>query len=216
MVVSTGLQKLDKFLPGGIPGGVITDVFGANGTGKTQMLLQLAASSVRDGGRVLYIDTTGKFRPERIVEIQRQSGAEPDLDRITVSRITNTSEQIKSAENMSDFSLIVIDSVTDLFTYEYAGKESALERNSLFMKYMRTLSKITTSKGMPVIITNTVRTVGETEFENMKSAIDPFTHIKIRLSHIGNKFHGRVCWALGGEDFVYKIGSPGLYDPQDI
>ncbi|RNJ75209.1 MAG: recombinase RecA [Nitrosopumilus sp. B06] len=216
MAVSTGLQKLDAFLSGGIPRGVITDVFGGNGTGKTQLLLQLAASSVRSGDRVLYIDTTGKFRPERIVEIQRQSGAAPNLEKITASRITNTSEQIRSTQTMLDFSLVIIDSITDLFTYEYAGRESVLERNSLFMKYMRTISNIATSKGIPVVVANTVRTINETEIESMKSAIDPFTHIKIHLSHIGNKFHGRVYWALAEEDFAYELGASGLCKPQDI
>ena len=41
-MISTGLQKLDKFLSGGIPNNVIVDVFGGNGTGKTQLLLQLS------------------------------------------------------------------------------------------------------------------------------------------------------------------------------
>ena len=34
-MISTGLQKVDEFLSGGIPYGVIVDIFGANGTGKS-------------------------------------------------------------------------------------------------------------------------------------------------------------------------------------
>jgi len=75
-MISTGLQKLDKFLSGGIPNNVIVDVFGGNGTGKTLFLLQLAINSIKNGGNVLYLDTTGGFRPERIIEIQK----EVDLD----------------------------------------------------------------------------------------------------------------------------------------
>ena len=40
-MISTGLQKLDKFLSGGIPDSVIVDIFGGGGTGKTLLLLQL-------------------------------------------------------------------------------------------------------------------------------------------------------------------------------
>ncbi len=69
-MISTGLQKLDEFLSGGIPDGVIVDIFGGNGTGKTQLLLQLSINSIKNGGHVLYLDTTGEFRPERILEIQ--------------------------------------------------------------------------------------------------------------------------------------------------
>ena len=98
-MISTGLQKLDDFLSGGIPDGIIVDIFGGNGTGKTQLLLQLSINSIKNGGRVLYLDTTGGFRPERILEIQKQSKKQINfLEQITVSRITNTSEQIKSIQ----------------------------------------------------------------------------------------------------------------------
>ncbi len=70
-MISTGLKKLDNFLSGGIPNGVIVDIFGGNGTGKTQLLLQLSINSIKDGGKVLFLDTTGGFRPERILEIQK-------------------------------------------------------------------------------------------------------------------------------------------------
>jgi RecA/RadA recombinase len=83
------------------------------------------------------------FRPERILEIQKKSNINFNvLDKITVSRITNTSEQINSIKNFQEdnFSLIVIDNVTDLFSYEYKNNKSIFEKNSLFMKYMHKLS----------------------------------------------------------------------------
>ena len=219
-MISTGLQKLDEFLSGGIPDGVIVDIFGSNGTGKTQLLLQLSVNSIRNGGRVLYLDTTGEFRPERILEIQKQSEKQLNfLEKITVSRITNTSEQIKSIKNLTadDFSLIVIDNVTDLFSYEYKKDESIFEKNSLFMKHMHELSKIAITKKIPIITTNMIRTIEGKEVENMKSAIDPFTHIKIHLSKNLSKYKGKIYWAQNKENFTYKIRVTGLTDnPEDI
>ena len=58
-MISTGLKKIDNFLSGGIPDGVIVDIFGGNGTGKTQLLLQLSINSIKNGGKVLFLDTTG-------------------------------------------------------------------------------------------------------------------------------------------------------------
>ena len=214
-MISTGLQKLDNFLSGGIPNGVIVDIFGGNGTGKTQLLLQLSINSIKNGGRVLYLDTTGGFRPERILEIQKQSNKQVNfLEQITVSRITNTSEQIKSIKNFesNNFSLIVIDNVTDLFSYEYKRDESIFEKNSLFIKYMRELSKFAITKKIPIIVTNMIRTIDDKEVENMKSAIDPFTHIKIQLSKNLSKFKGKIYWALNEEYFFYKIHVSGLVD----
>ena len=214
-MISTGLQKLDNFLSGGIPNGVIVDIFGGNGTGKTQLLLQLSINSIKNGGRVLYLDTTGGFRPERILEIQKQSNKQINfLEQITVSRITNTSEQIKSIKifESNNFSLIVIDNVTDLFSYEYKRDESIFEKNSLFIKYMRELSKFAITKKIPIIVTNMIRTIDDKEVENMKSAIDPFTHIKIQLSKNLSKFKGKIYWALNEEYFFYKIHVSGMVD----
>jgi DNA repair protein RAD51 len=214
-MISTGLQKLDNFLSGGIPDNVIVDVFGENGTGKTLFLLQLSINSIKNGGNVLYFDTTGGFRPERIVEIQKELEIEIDLlDKITVSRITNTSEQIKSIIHLeqSDFSLIVIDNVTDLFSYEYQKEESMFEKNLLFMKYMHDLSKLAIIKKIPIVITNMIRMANDVEIENMQNAIDPYTHIKIHLFKNLSKFNGQIYWALQKENFSYTINKTGLSD----
>ena len=212
-MISTGLQKLDKFLSGGIPNSVIVDIFGGNGTGKTLLLLQLSINSIKNGGNVLYLDTTGGFRPERILEIQKESKILSNLlEKITVSRITNTSEQIKTIQNLEKniFSLIVIDNITDLFSYEYQKDESTLKKNSLFMKYMHDLSKLAITKKIPIVITNMIRNIEDKEVENMKSAIDPFTHIKIHLFKNLSKFQGEVYWVLNKKKFSYTIDKFGI------
>lgn len=214
-MISTGLQKLDKFLSGGIPNHVIVDVFGGNGTGKTLFLLQLAINSIKNGGNVLYFDTTGGFRPERIIEIQKELEIEINLlEKITVSRITNTSDQIKLIDNLKegDFTLIVIDNITDLFSYEYQEDKSAFKKNILFMKYMHKLSKFAIRKKIPIVVTNMIRIANDTEVENMQNAIDPYTHIKIHLFKNSSKFNGQIYWALKKENFSYTINKIGLSD----
>ena len=214
-MISTGLQKLDKFLSGGIPDGIIVDIFGGRGSGKTLLSFQLMINSIKNGGNVLYLDTSGGFRPERILEIQKDLKMDIDLlEKITVSRITNTSEQIKSLQNISkdNFSLIVIDNITDLFSYEYQNDESIFEKNSLFMKYMHELSKFAITKKIPIVVTNMIRNIDDKEVENMQSAIDPFTHIKIHLFKNSSNFNGEIYWALKKENFSYIITKTGLSD----
>ena len=80
------------------------------------------------------------------------------------------------------------------------------------MKYMRELSKFAITKKIPIVITNMIRTIENKEVENMKSAIDPFTHIKIQLSKNLSKFKGKIYWALNKEYFSYKIHTSGLVD----
>jgi len=213
-MISTGLQKLDEFLSGGIPSGVIVDIFGGAGTGKTQLLLQLSINSIKNGGHVLYLDTTGEFRPERILEIQKQTKTDYDfLQQITVSRLTNTSEQIKSIKNIQNnhFSLIVIDNITDLFSYEYKKNESIVEKNFVFMKYMHDLSKFAIRNKIPIVVTNMIRSIDGKEIENMKSAIDPFTHVKIHLFKNSSKFTGKIYWGSNEKSFSYEINVRGLF-----
>ena len=217
-MISTGLEKLDKSLSGGIPDGVIVDIFGKNGTGKTQLLLQLTINSIKKGGHVLYFDTTGGFRPERILDIQKESESQSDfLNQITVSRLTNTYEQINSIKKIErNFSLIVIDNVTDLFSYEYQKDESIFEKNSLFMKYMHNLANFAISNRIPIVVTNMIRNLEGKEIENMKSAIDPFTHIKIHLTKNSSKFNGKIFSPFTENSFSYTIEKSGLSSSEDI
>lgn len=216
-MISTGLKKIDDFLSGGIPDGVIVDIFGGNGTGKTQLLLQLSINSIKNGGKVLFLDTTGGFRPERILEIQKNSNSNVDLlNNIIVSRITNTSEQINSIKNFTEnnFSLIVIDNITDLFSYEYKNNQSVFKKNSLFMKYMRELSLYAVTHKVPIVITNMIRNSNEQEVENMSTAIDLFTHIKIHLFKNSSVYNGEISSPFNKENFSYTITSSGLSDTE--
>jgi len=218
-MISTGLKKLDEILKGGIPSSAITDIYGANGTGKTQLLLQICINSIKNEGNVLFLDTTGGFRPERILEIQKHQNLDLNiLDKITISRIRNTSEQINSIKNpdLARFSLIVIDNITDLFSYEYKTEEAIFEKNSLFMRHLHDLSLIALTKKIPIVITNMIRNMGDKEVENMRRAIDLYTHIKIKLSKNSSKYHGEVNWLLNHDTFTYHIGSSGLSDNEDF
>ena len=216
-MISTGLKKIDDFLSGGIPDGVIVDIFGGNGTGKTQLLLQLSINSIKNGGKVLFLDTTGGFRPERILEIQKKSNSNLNLlNNIIVSRITNTSEQINSIKNFKEnnFSLIIIDNITDLFSYEYKNNQSIFKKNSLFMKYMRELSLYAVTHKVPIVITNMIRNSNEQEVENMSTAIDLFTHIKIHLFKNSSIYNGEISSPFNKENFSYTITSSGLFDAE--
>jgi len=92
-MIPTGIKKLDQFLGGGIKNGIITDIFGASGTGKTQFAIQISINSLLQGGHVFYQDTTGDFKPERMHEIMKNRNVDISLmDKVKVGRITNTSE----------------------------------------------------------------------------------------------------------------------------
>src|SRR3970282_2055588 len=55
-------------LGGGFEGGIVTQLYGASGTGKTNICIQLAVETVRSGKKVIFIDTEG-FSSERFKQI---------------------------------------------------------------------------------------------------------------------------------------------------
>ena len=215
-MISTGIKKLDHFLGGGIKSGIITDIFGATGTGKTQLAMQITINSLLQGGQVLFQDTTGKFRPERMLDMIKTRNLEQNiLDRVKVGRITNASEQIQYLSKIKEtnFSLVVIDNVTDLFSFEFNKEDQNLEKNVTFMEYMHELSLISIQKKLPIIVTNMIRQIDDLEKENLAKPISMFTHIKIKLLKKETKYFGEIFPSfLKKKEFVYQITKEGLVD----
>ena len=215
-MISTGIKKIDQFLDGGIRNGIITDIFGATGTGKTQIAMQISINSLLQGGSVLFQDTTGKFRPERMLELIKSRNLDPNLlDRVKVARITNTSEQIKYLSKIKEngFSIVIIDNITDLFSYEFSKEEQNLEKNIIFMQYMHDLSLIAIQKKLPIFVTNMIRKFDDLERENMDKSISMFTHIKIQLFKKRTKYFGKIIPSLiQKKEFEYQITKEGLID----
>jgi len=215
-MISTGIKTLDNYLGGGIKGGIITDIFGASGTGKTQLTMQISINSLLDGNQVLFQDTTGQFRPERMLDLIKIRNLEKNLlDRVKVGRVTNSSEQIQFLSKIKDqdFSLVVIDNVSDLFSFEYGKEEQNLEKNVTFMQYMHELSLISIQKKLPIVVTNIIRKIDDLEIENLDKSISMFTHMKIKLSKIGKKYSCEIFPSfLEKKEFPYQITKEGLIE----
>ena len=214
-MIKTGLKELDQFLGGGIKEGLIISISGQSATGKTQLAFQICLNALNKGKEILFHDTTGEFRPERLVEMMQFQKINPSLlDKIKVNRITNTVEQLQSLSGaaLENYSLLIIDNVTDLFSFEYSKKEQFFEKNISFMKYMHNLSSIAMGVKIPIIVTNIVRSINKHEKENLEESISMYIHTKIKLSKNGN---GYLCQALSPFDnkqFQYTITPKGLTD----
>ena len=212
-MIKTGLKKLDQFLGGGIKDGLVTSISGQSATGKTQLAFQICLNALHSEKDILFQDTTGEFRPERLVEMmQLQKINTTLLDKIKVSRITNTAQQTQcfSKTPPKSYSLIIVDSVTDLFSFEYSKKEQSLEKHISFMNYMHNLSSIAINYKIPIIVTNIVRTINKHEKENLEESISMYTHNKIKLSKNDNGYSCQVISPFVNKKFQYTITSSGL------
>jgi len=143
--VTTGSSNFDKILGGGIETCSITELFGEFRTGKTQIAhtlcvtSQLSFSSGGGQGKVIYIDTEGNFRPERIESIADRFGldAEQTLENIVVCRVFTHEEQMEvikpiagllSDADQGPFRILIVDSIIALFRVEFSGRGELSER----------------------------------------------------------------------------------------
>lgn len=160
MIISTGSLSLDRLLGGGIRTGLVTDIYGPSGTGKSQLCFSLCVNSakyLKQKEMIMFVDTVGTFRPERVSEIARQETNNEILDKIIFIRAFSTNDQIKSLRKIYDIKplLIIIDSATSLFSTEYRGAS----RHLVLMNHLHELSFAAINFDCAVVITNMVRNV---------------------------------------------------------
>lgn len=167
--ISTGSDNLDDLLLGGIETHAITEFYGAAGSGKTQMCHTFAVIAAQKGN-VIYIDTEGKFRPERLVSIARSRGLDIHVtNRNWLSNIlyvkAMTSYQQEFLNNSLNplleneersISLLIVDSIINNYRAEFLGSSNLAERQQRLYRLMNLLFCIAQKYGIAVVITNQV------------------------------------------------------------
>ncbi|MHA1321876.1 MAG: DNA repair and recombination protein RadA [Candidatus Helarchaeota archaeon] len=168
--LTTGSEKLDGLLGGGIETRSIAEVFGEFRTGKTQIAHQLCITvqlsedlGGLDGG-ALYIDSEGTFRPERLLQIAQRYNLKSDnvLKRVYYARAYNSDHQIVIVESApkliqkNNIKLIIVDSVMSHFRAEYVGRGTLSERQQKLNKFVHRLLQIAEAYNVIVFITNQV------------------------------------------------------------
>lgn len=195
-MIRTRIGYIDDFLGGGLPDGVLVDIFGPSGSGKTSTLHRIAAQTAMSGRRVSYIDATGNFRPERILDM----GISPDLlTRIDVLRALSVDEQTSAVGRVpSDTDVLLVDGISDLFIYEYPDLVQSRKRGYLLMQHMRTLSEAALCQRMPIVVTNMIRYGKGGISESMEKAAWLYSHVRVYLT--GAPRYEALCSRPGRND----------------
>lgn len=157
--LSTSCESIDELLRGGVEKGIITNVYGESGSGKTNFAIQLAAEVTKQGHKVAYVDTEAGFSPERFLQIADEEA----LDNVMIKEPYDFEEQtevISSLENFveeEDIKLVVVDSAVSLYRLKVNG-DNASEINNELSQQFSDLSNIARKYNIPVVVTNQVYT----------------------------------------------------------
>jgi len=165
--ISAGSFDLNKFLYGGYDKDIITTIYGAAGSGKTNFCVLAAVSQAKKGKKVIFIDTEQGFSIDRFKQICGENYQET-LKNIILLKPVSFSEQekafsqlLKEIKTSNDIGLIIVDGMTMLYRLELAearkkSEELVDEINSELAKMLRVLAEISRTRNIPVIITNQV------------------------------------------------------------
>jgi DNA repair protein RadA len=161
--LSSSSEAFDTLLGGGFESGSITEISGENGTGKTQIAHQLAVNCIKLFDKdVIWIDTEGTFRFNRITQMCEALKLDPDeiLSRITVGRAFNSEHQMaltdQALSTVPNIGLIIVDSLMAHFRSEFAGRGTLAERQQLIGKYLSFIAKQSEILNCVAIVTNQV------------------------------------------------------------
>ncbi|MDY0246129.1 DNA repair and recombination protein RadB [Methanosarcina mazei] len=158
-LLSSGCKPLDELLGGGFERGIVTQVFGAAGTGKTNICIQLAVECVKQGQKVIFIDTEG-LSPVRFKQIAGENAKEIARS-IIIYEPLSFEEQYSSVREVEriageNVGLVVLDSATSYYRYELEDDETGIKSRRELANQIGFLHALARKHGFAALITNQV------------------------------------------------------------
>jgi len=156
------VEELDEMSKGGFETQSLYEIYGEEGSGKTQMTMTAAAEYLGAGHGVMFIDCEGAFDIERFEEICKARNVTYDDEQLRYHMYSDESELERGIQTMTPeliehgVRLIVIDGLVGLIRLAFEGRGELGERQielKGILKYLRNLSILL---NISMVITNQV------------------------------------------------------------
>ncbi len=165
-IISTGSTLLDlaisggRFSEGGVPTGILVEVFGPSGAGKTVLLCQIASNVQKAGGPIMFHDPEARLNKQ----FARMFGLDTDtIDYTTPNTIPEVFDTVRKwkPDKKNDVVCgVFADSLaalsTDLEMGE-SGDKMGMRRAKEFSEELRKTCRIITEQNMLIVCSNQVR-----------------------------------------------------------
>lgn len=157
----SGCQPLDELLGGGFETGIVTQIFGEAGSGKTNVCIQLAIECVKRGKKVIFIDTES-ISPDRFRQIAGENAKEI-AQQIIIFEPHNFEEQYAAVKEIDKFAgenigLVIVDCATTYYRFELDDEDSSIRTRRELSNQIGFLHSIARKHNLIVVITNQVYT----------------------------------------------------------
>lgn len=216
--IPSGSQNLDNLLGGGFETSAIVECFGEFGSGKTQIAFALAVQCQKQDpdAVAVFIDTENTFRPERLIELAKGAGLDPNkvLENVKIARAYNSDHQMLLAEKVGDLitkqglnvKVVIVDSLTAHFRAEFIGRGTLAERQQKLNKHMHELLRVADKYKVLVYVTNQVMARPDVFFG------DPTTAIGGHIVAHASTFRVYLRKGKKGSRVAKLVDSPNLPD----
>jgi RecA/RadA recombinase len=183
-LLSTGSSHLDQFLHGGIRTGMITNILGESGSGKSQFCFTICANLLKknENFNIIFIDTSGTFRPERILEIIEGHYSDKILNNIKYFRPYSIKHQFDAIKKINEIKpkLVIIDTITSIISVESKN----IARHLILMKFIHELAHLAINNNCAILTTNMVRNILYSKNNNNTANNKSINQIKENLKEI--------------------------------
>jgi DNA repair protein RadB len=159
--IPSGCKPLDEMLDGGVETGIVTQLYGGSGSGKTNICIQLAVECVKTGKKVIFIDTEG-FSADRFKQIAGEE-AKKIAGEIIIYEPASFEQQYSAITDIEKLmnekiGLIILDSAALFYRLglqDDSNEENVAIRREL-VNQIGILHGIARKYGVSVVITNQV------------------------------------------------------------
>lgn len=166
LIISTGSTLLDlaisggRIRGGGIPGGILVEIFGPSGSGKTVLLSEIAGTVQRAGGEIMFHD------PEARLNKQFAKLFDLDTDEMNYKTPDTVPEVFSSVRSWKPKSTSVINGImadslaalsTDLEMNNEEGDKMGSRRAKEFSQELRRTCRVITQKNYLMVCSNQIR-----------------------------------------------------------
>ncbi|MDW0197497.1 MAG: hypothetical protein QOD16_02015 [Nitrososphaeraceae archaeon] len=229
-LIKTGSPSIDKVLGGGIRTGLITNILSDSREARFSLCYSLCvnAAKLNSTSTVIFGDTQGIFRPEKIFSyLRNDQDSNSILHQIRRLRILSTNVQMILVNYALQLHpvLIIIDNFTYLFLNE---KKKKLSVQFSLRKHLHDLALSAINNDVAVVITNTISSKNENKdtediFEKkiisfnelLNKTITNLTHVVLELKTVKadeSRFSAKSLKPISSEKTFFVVKPDGLYD----
>ncbi|XP_021734794.1 DNA repair protein XRCC3 homolog [Chenopodium quinoa] len=211
----SGCSTIDNMLNGGFRSSHITEVYGDEGTGMTQLCLQMMLAAQLSpsmgglGSASVYIQSIGEFPSGRIndmIPLVFGSTTPKDrhpLEKILVKKVESPQDLVGTVQwleiflqseigKKGNYQVVVIDSISSICRFHFTNtRESMMERTAILIVVSNGLRSLANKYDLVIVAVNNVVEVSQTDYEGSSNMI--MSNGRKVKPALGRMWYNNIC-----------------------